>query len=169
MLSARSLSLLVATLTLTLVLPVSVLTGPADAAPPAPRQASVTSRTVTLKPALQNLLSRVNKVRKAHGRKPLRATVCLTKKVAQPWAKHMASTGSFAHQDLTKVWETCPSLTAVGENIAAGQPTAKAVMKAWMNSAGHRRNILNRKFRKIGLGLARDADGTPYWVQDFGR
>ena len=42
----------------------------------------------------------------------------------------------------------------MGENIAAGQPTPAAVMDAWMHSAGHRANILNRRFRAVGLVIA---------------
>lgn len=172
MVSARRTSLPVSALVAVVALMVALLpagTASATPAPPAERQPAASARTVTLKPALQNVLKRVNKVRRNHGRKPLRVTHCLTKKVAQPWARHMADTGDFAHRDLSKVFKICPSLTMVGENIAAGQPTAKAVMKAWMGSKGHRRNILNKRYRKIGLGLARDADGRPYWVQNFGR
>ena len=138
---------------------------------PAPRSQAAASAVpgVTLKPALKRLLARVNSARERHGRKPLRATVCLTTKVAQPWARHMAATENMVHQDMSVLFETCPGLTRVGENIAMGYPTPRAVMKGWMSSEGHRRNILDKRFRKIGLGLARTADGTPYWVQDFGR
>lgn len=175
MLSARRTSLPASALVAVVALLVALVAAPQPAgaapAPAAPmtREATATARTVTLKPALQNVLKRVNKVRRNHGRKPLRLTECLTAKVAQPWARHMADTGRFEHRDLNQVFRICPSLTMVGENIAAGQPTAKAVMKAWMGSQGHRRNILDKRFRKIGLGLARDADGRPYWVQNFGR
>jgi len=55
----------------------------------------------------------------------------------------------------------------VGENIAAGYPDAEAVMEGWMNSEGHRANILNCGYDVIGVGAA-DRDGTIYWVQDFG-
>jgi uncharacterized protein YkwD len=55
-----------------------------------------------------------------------------------------------------------------GENIAIGQPDAAAVMAAWMNSVGHRANILNCLSKAIGMGLAHDTDGTPYWTQMFG-
>jgi uncharacterized protein YkwD len=41
-------------------------------------------------------------------------------------------------------------------------------MNAWMNSAGHRANILNCDLRNIGVGLAYNAKHTPYWTQDFG-
>ena len=40
-------------------------------------------------------------------------------------------------------------------------------MNAWMNSPGHRANILNCGFRNIGVGLAYDSKHTPYWTQDF--
>ncbi len=62
----------------------------------------------------------------------------------------------------------CPGFRTVGENIAVGYPTAAAVMKGWMNSSGHRKNILNKSFTRIGLGLATSEDGAKYWVQDFG-
>lgn len=54
-----------------------------------------------------------------------------------------------------------------GENIAYGQRTPAAVMSAWMNSSGHRANILNCKFRNIGVGVTLKS-GTPYWTQNFG-
>lgn len=60
------------------------------------------------------------------------------------------------------------SYRAVGENIAAGQSTPEEVMKGWMNSPGHRANILSEDFNKLGVGYvtAGDAYGH-YWVQIF--
>ena len=55
--------------------------------------------------------------------------------------------------------------SGVGENIAFGQQTPAAVMTAWMNSSGHRANILNTSYTHIGIGVA-DSQG-PYWVQVF--
>jgi uncharacterized YkwD family protein len=57
--------------------------------------------------------------------------------------------------------------TAAAENIAYGQTTPASVMQGWMNSAGHRANILNRTYNQIGVGLATDSRGTPYWTQMF--
>ena len=54
-----------------------------------------------------------------------------------------------------------------GENIAWGQKTPEDVMRAWMNSEGHRANILNAKFTKIGVGYYRNAQGRNYWTQLF--
>lgn len=53
-----------------------------------------------------------------------------------------------------------------GENIARGQTTAAEVVQAWMDSPGHRRNILDCTFTTIGVGYAQHGD---YWTQDFGR
>ncbi|WP_433464686.1 CAP domain-containing protein [Spirillospora sp. CA-128828] len=53
------------------------------------------------------------------------------------------------------------------ENIAKGYPTASAVVKGWMNSPGHRANILNCGLRAIGVGMA-SGPGGPLWTQDFG-
>jgi uncharacterized protein YkwD len=58
---------------------------------------------------------------------------------------------------------------AWGENIAMGQPDPASVMQAWMNSPGHRANILNCNFKNIGVGLAYNTKHQPYWTQDFGR
>jgi uncharacterized protein YkwD len=60
-------------------------------------------------------------------------------------------------------------LTQVGENIAAGQPTPAAVMTAWMNSAGHRANILNCSYNQLGVGYAKGGSYGYYWTQDFGK
>ena len=53
-----------------------------------------------------------------------------------------------------------------GENIAYGQPSPAAVVKAWMDSPGHRANILNGKFNKLGVGI-HEVNGTIYWSQLF--
>ncbi|MBO9604315.1 MAG: SafA/ExsA family spore coat assembly protein [Paenibacillaceae bacterium] len=54
-----------------------------------------------------------------------------------------------------------------GENIAAGQTSPAAVVDAWMNSAGHRANILNANYTKIGVGLAQGGSYGYYWTQEF--
>lgn len=53
-----------------------------------------------------------------------------------------------------------------GENIAYGQTSAQEIMQSWMNSAGHRQNILNPKFRDVGIAYA--YGNTFYWTQNFG-
>ncbi len=57
--------------------------------------------------------------------------------------------------------------TAAGENIAYGQRTPQEVMNDWMNSIGHRNNILSRVYSQIGVGVAKAANGTFYWTQMF--
>lgn len=54
-----------------------------------------------------------------------------------------------------------------GENIAYGQTSPEAVMKGWMNSSGHRANILNSSFTSIGIGHYKGANGVDYWTQLF--
>ncbi|WP_422752889.1 CAP domain-containing protein [Micromonospora sp. WMMD708] len=75
---------------------------------------------------------------------------------------HTGSDGSNAGQRLDRAgyaWRT------YGENVAWNQQTPAAVMQAWMNSSGHRANILNCAFTQIGVGVA-NGNG-PYWTQDF--
>ncbi|MFC5055250.1 CAP domain-containing protein, partial [Saccharothrix xinjiangensis] len=54
------------------------------------------------------------------------------------------------------------------ENIAAGQRTAESVVKGWMDSPGHRANILNCKLKALGVGMARGGSYGIYWTQNFG-
>jgi len=56
-----------------------------------------------------------------------------------------------------------------GENVARGQRDAADVMQSWMNSDGHRANILNCSFKAIGVGMVKGVDGTLVWGQIFGR
>lgn len=58
--------------------------------------------------------------------------------------------------------------TALGENIAGGQPTPESVVAAWMASPGHRANILNPAFTEIGVGSAIGGTYGIYWSQEFG-
>ena len=57
-------------------------------------------------------------------------------------------------------------LTRAGENIAYGQSSPAAVVQAWMNSSGHRANILSRDFTTIGVGYT-VVNGTACWSQFF--
>ncbi|CZR80644.1 sporulation protein [Clostridioides difficile] len=59
------------------------------------------------------------------------------------------------------------SYKTAGENIAMGQKTPKEVVNAWMNSEGHRKNIMNPNFSKIGVGVAQKSGGSIYWTQIF--
>ena len=60
------------------------------------------------------------------------------------------------------------SYSSAAENVAWNDPSAQSVVTGWMNSAGHRANILNPNLREIGAAMARSARGEPYWVQVFG-
>ena len=58
---------------------------------------------------------------------------------------------------------------AYAENVAQGQRTAAEVVSGWMQSSGHRANIMNATYTEMGAGYARDGSGRPYWVQVFGK
>ncbi len=59
------------------------------------------------------------------------------------------------------------SYSSAGENIAMGYTTPESVVNGWMNSAGHRANILNANFTSLGVGFYQGSDGTMYWAQEF--
>lgn len=118
------------------------------------------------------VVSLVNKERAAAGLKSLTSDSQIAA-VAQKKAEDMAKNGYFSHTSPTygsafdMLKAAGISYRSAGENIAKGQKTAQVVMNGWMNSSGHRANILSSSYTKIGVGYAVDAKGTPYWVQIF--
>ncbi|MFE5661258.1 CAP domain-containing protein [Streptomyces sp. NPDC056517] len=92
--------------------------------------------------------------------------------LAGAFSSDMAARGFFDHTDPDGAtpWaraEKAGISGLGGENIARGQADAAAVMESWMNSDGHRANILNCDFTTLGVGV-HFADGGPWWTQDFG-
>lgn len=114
----------------------------------------------------------VNVERAKKGLPALKANWQLSR-VARYKSEDMANKGYFSHTSPTygspfKIMEDFGiKFTAAGENIAMGQQTARDVMNAWMNSPGHRNNILSPSFTKIGVGLAKGPNGRLYWTQMF--
>ena len=113
----------------------------------------------------------VNQERAANGLKAL-AYDWQVARVAGYKACDMRDTGYFNHTSpvygspFEMLRNFGISFTAAGENIAKGQRTAETVMQGWMNSQGHRANILNANYTKIGVGYCA-GQGGPYWVQMF--
>ncbi|MBD8026775.1 SafA/ExsA family spore coat assembly protein [Ureibacillus sp. Re31] len=91
-------------------------------------------------------------------------------RVAEDKSQDMADKNYFSHTSptygspFTMMKNYGITYKSAGENIAQGQRTASEVVKAWMNSEGHRANILNKNFTHIGVGYV--ADGN-YWTQMF--
>ena len=67
----------------------------------------------------------------------------------------------------TALTEAGVSFRGAGENIAYGQTTPQQVMEGWMNSSGHRANILNANYTSIGVGHYKNGAGVDYWTQLF--
>lgn len=118
----------------------------------------------------QQVANLVNQERAKAGLSPLTLREDLTA-AAQIRAKETAVSFSHTRPDgsnfHTVLTQQQISYRRSGENIAWGQPTAQAVMNAWMNSQGHRANILNASYEYIGIGYYTDSQGTPYWTQLF--
>lgn len=93
--------------------------------------------------------------------------------VARIKSKDMADNNYFAHQSPTygsagdMLSKFGIKWSAWGENIASGQKTPEAVVNAWMNSSGHRANILSSNYSRLGVGYVTNSNGTPYWTQMF--
>ncbi len=114
----------------------------------------------------------VNVERSKYGLKPLAENWELSR-VARFKSMDMRDRGYFSHTSPTygSPFDMMKNFgiryTAAGENIAMGQRSAAEVMNGWMNSPGHRQNILNANFTQIGVGYAVKSNGTPYWTQMF--
>jgi uncharacterized protein YkwD len=109
-----------------------------------------------------------NVQRVKHDRVRLDRGACL-QRYAVRQARRMARAERIWHQDLDTVLRTC-GMRFVGENVAAGFPTGRSVVvRGWMKSQGHRENILERGFRRMGLAARKGDDGRWYAAQVFGR
>ena len=133
----------------------------------------------TQKPVLDNsvlsieseVLRLVNVERSKAGLAPLKMSSELSN-VARKKSQDMADKNYFDHNsptygspfDMMKQFGI--KYTAAGENIAKGHNSAEAVMNGWMNSAGHKANILSSKFGTLGVGYV-NKNGTTYWTQMF--
>lgn len=119
---------------------------------------------------VNGVLERVNQERSANGSAALTLSGNLTE-LAMQRAAECAVYFSHTRPDGTSCFQvTCGSITYSsinGENIAVGQTSPEAVMTSWMNSDGHRANILQTSFRQIGIGCFEN-NGCLYWVQLFG-
>lgn len=115
----------------------------------------------------KKVLNLVNKIRKQHGLDPVTWSGQLAK-AARTRSGEIKK--KFSHKRPNgKEWYTVSDL-AYGENIAAGQANARKVVDAWMNSPGHKANILKPEYKTMGVGLfiSEGSDYTYYWVQEFG-
>ncbi len=86
-------------------------------------------------------------------------------------SKYMITQGRISHDNqetkFTALREK-ENATGFAENVAAGQPTAQSVMTAWLNSSGHKANI-EGNYTHIGIGVAKDQNGSNYYTQIFYR
>ncbi|MFJ6695744.1 sigma-70 family RNA polymerase sigma factor [Streptomyces sp. NPDC091272] len=149
--------------------------------PPAPRPTRTPTATRTARPPAppappagpaQEVVNLLNAERAKAGCGALSSN-SLLRTAAQRHSEDMVTRGYFDHTNPDgdgpgeRVTATGYRWSTYGENIAAGQSTPAAVMESWMNSAGHRANILNCSFKEVGIGI-KDASGGIRWTQVFG-
>ncbi|HEU0287388.1 MAG TPA: CAP domain-containing protein [Nocardioidaceae bacterium] len=84
------------------------------------------------------------------------------------WSEHLAASGDFEHQNLNVIFRRCDGARSAGENIARGGVSPRATVRLWMNSPGHRANILNRRYTHLGVGAAA-RNGQWTGAEDFAR
>lgn len=119
---------------------------------------------------VQQVLALVNAARAEAGAEALELDEKMTA-AAQVRATELAK--SFTHdrpdgsKPFTALDEAGVTYQSAGENIASGQTTAEEAMKSWMGSEGHKENILNGHFGRMGVGYFQAENGQHYWVQLF--
>lgn len=144
-------------------------TPPAEEAPPQ-EEPDAPEESGGVQGAAAAVASLVNAARRDAGLSELEldADLCAA---AQARAQEIAQSFSHTRPDgsscFTILEEFGISYRAAGENIAMGQRTPEEVMDGWMNSSGHRANILNGTFTSIGVGYYVDGAGAAHWVQIF--
>ena len=118
----------------------------------------------------EKVVKLVNEERAKEGLAPLgidknveKAALVRAKEIQSSFSHTRPNGSSFA----TVLKENGVTYRGAGENIAWGQKTPEQVVTAWMNSPGHRANIMNAKYTKIGVGNLQNNAGTQYWVQLF--
>lgn len=122
------------------------------------------------------LVQLTNSERSSAGLASLRASTALMT-AAQLHADQMARSGRLEHvlsgaqypRPEDRLAAAAYQWSSYAENIAMGQTSAASAMDSWMDSSGHRANILSTSVTEIGIGFARDSAGRPYYVQVFGR
>ena len=127
----------------------------------------------------QEVLRLTNEFRAQNGRKPLTLNRELNA-AAQKHSRAMAEGDFFSHNSLNgdRPWDRAEdegyTARSMGENIAAGQRTPQQVVQGWINSPGHRRNMLNPSYTELGVGYFELENDTGrvnynrYWTQKFG-
>ena len=142
---------------------------PAPSAPAATVPANAESMT-------EQVVRLANQYRAKNGRRELTVSPKLMQ-AALLHAQQMATAQELAHNISAARYPTLQARLdavgyaygAAGENIAWNQPDADDVMNTWLNSTGHRANILDPNVTEIGVAVAYSARREPYWVQVLGR
>ncbi|CAM3639343.1 SafA/ExsA family spore coat assembly protein [Cytobacillus oceanisediminis] len=120
----------------------------------------------------EQVVQLVNQERAKYGLKPLKSNWELAR-VARYKSQDMINKRYFDHNSPTygSPFDMMKSFgityRTAGENIAAGQKTPQEVVKAWMNSEGHRKNILSANYTEIGVGYTQGGYYGHYWTQMF--
>lgn len=126
--------------------------------------------SVSLSAFEQEVLDLVNKERAAYGLSALQAdskVQAAAKTRANEILKSFSHTRPDGRAFSTALNEAGATYSGAGENIAKGQRTPEEVVNAWMNSAGHRANILNSKYKYLGVGCVKSGSSSYAWTQIF--
>ena len=143
-------------------------------APSAPAGGPAPAATECARATEAQVLGQLNQSRLAAGLQPLRCDAKAAA-VARAHSQDMCSRRYFSHltpegtSPAGRLRLAGMTFRGAGENIAVGYRSAEAVHTGWMQSTGHRRNILDASWTGVGVGLVQCEGRTPYWTQVFVR
>ncbi|MGY2128600.1 CAP domain-containing protein [Blastococcus sp. SYSU DS0617] len=147
--------------------PGSVATAPAPGTPPDDAADGPAEERMA-----RALFDRVNAEREARGLQPVAWDDALAE-VAADWSEAMAGTGVLEHQDIRSLLDRddLEGFAGIGENVftASGPVPAGVAHVGWMRSDGHRVNVLNPGWNRLGVGVFCAPDGSTWATQQFGR
>lgn len=138
------------------------------------RTVTITAQESSFESWAKQVLILTNNERSKNGLNPLQWDDSLAA-LAKTHCEDMINRNFFSHNNpdgetpFDRMKKAGISYWAAGENIAAGQYSPEAVVESWMNSEGHRKNILNPDFKCLGVSVIKGGEYGIYWAQEFAR
>lgn len=167
MLKGRVIKIVNVMLSLLLVIGLLQFPAPSKAQAATPKSCKISYKATARNSEIEKVLYYTNKKREAHGKKPLKLDKRLSRYAIRRAGEMVIK---FDHRRPNGRYFSTYQMgnnTKMGENIAAGRPTAEAVVDGWMKSKGHRDQLLDSNYTSIGIGVV-EYKGERFWVQLFG-
>lgn len=143
-------------------------TSPADSLAPTAAPAPRAAQSASMVQFEDRLMVQINDARVSRGLRPIRHDGCVDR-LAEGWSRRIVRTGVLEHRDQGEVLRACDTVWA-GENLVRGAKLSPAAMvRAWLNSPGHRTILLHRNAKRAGIAVTPDSAGRLVGVLNVAR